>query len=68
MMNKQDMKKSLEKSGKDFLGLYEAARIIGIDRGTMRRWMHGMSYLPCGRKKLYHINDIVECLWQLKEH
>lgn len=67
-MNKQDMKASLLRNGKDFLGLYEIAEIIGVDRGTARRWMNGVGYLPCGRKKLYHINDVVERLWQLKEH
>ena len=67
-MTKTEIRKSLEKCGKDFVGLYEAAEIIGVDRGTMRKWLHGLPYLPCGRKKLYHINDLTERLMQLKEH
>lgn len=67
-MNKQEMRASLAKHGKDFLGLYEIAEILGIDRGTARQWMRGVSYLPCGRKKLYHINDVSERLMQLREH
>lgn len=67
-MNRQAMRQSLERYGKDFLGLYEIAECIGIDRGTARQWMHGVSYLPCGRKKLYHINDVCERLMQLKEN
>ena len=66
-MNKQSMKQSLMRNGKDFLGLYEIAEIIGVDRSTARKWMHGISYLPCGTKKLYHVNDVAERLMQLRE-
>lgn len=66
-MTKMELRKSLERSGKDFLGLYEIAEALGIDRSTARKWMHGVSYLPCGKKKLYHTNDIAERLMQLKE-
>lgn len=66
-MTKSELRRSLEKSGKDFLGLYEIAEVIGVNRGTVRQWMHGVSFIPVGRKKLYHINDITERLMQLKE-
>lgn len=66
-MTKMEIRKSLERNGKDFLGLYEIAKIVGIDRGTARQWMRGVSYIPCGRKKLYHVNDVTERLMQLKE-
>lgn len=66
-MTKTELRRSLERSGKDFLGLYEIAEILGIDRGTARQWMNGVSYIPCGRKKLYHANDVAERLMQLRE-
>lgn len=65
-MNKQELRKSLERQGKDFLGLYEIAKVLGIDRGTARKMMRGLNYIPCGRKKLYHVNDIAERLMELK--
>ena len=67
-MTKQEVKASLAKHGKEFLSLGEVAEILGIDRGTARQWMSGVSYLPCGRRKLYHINDIAERLMQLREN
>ena len=67
-MTKTDIRKSLERCGRDFIGLYEASEIIGVDRGTMRKWLNGVSFIRCGKRKLFHINDITERLMQLREN
>ena len=67
-MTKQEVKASLAKHGKEFLSLGEIAEILGIDRGTARQWLNGVSYLPCGRKKLFYAGDVAERLMQLREN
>lgn len=66
-MNKQELIRSLERSGHDFLSMYEISKVLNLDRGTVRRMMHGVSFIPVGRKKLYYSADIAERLMQLKE-
>ena len=64
-MNKQDVRRSFERHG-NFLSVTQVAECMGVDRGTARQMLVGLSYIPCGRKKLYHINDISERLMELK--
>lgn len=67
-MNKQQLRASLDRYEADFLGLYQIAEVLGIDRGTARKMMHGLPYIPNGRRKLYYKADIAERLMELKEH
>lgn len=68
-MNKLELRESLDRYEKsDFLGLYQIAEVLGIDRGTARHMMCGLPYIPCGRKKLYYKADIIERLMELREN
>lgn len=68
-MNKQELRRSLDRYEKsDFLSMYQIADVLNLDRGTVRRMMHGVSFIPVGRKKLFYKADIAERLMQLKEH
>jgi len=61
-MNKQDLTRAFGRHG-EFLTITEIAGIMNIDRGTVRGLLNGVSYIPLGRKKLYHISDIAEVIW-----
>ena len=63
-MNKQDLSVSLTRfCGKELVTVNEVASFIGADRGTVRRnILHGLDYLPIGRKKLYHVNDVAKSI------
>lgn len=62
-MNKQAIRKSLEQRG-EFLTMTAISEVIGIDRGTARALLYGLPYLPLGRKKLFHIDDVAQRLWE----
>lgn len=64
-MTKHELRRSFERHG-DFLNVSQVAECMGIDRGTARQMLAGLSYIPCGRKKLYHVDDISERLMELK--
>lgn len=60
-MNRQDIEKTLGRQG-DLLTITQIADAMNLDRGTVRRMLFGINYLPCGRKKLFHIKDVSERL------
>lgn len=62
-MNKQDLTRTFGKHG-EFLCINEIAEIMNIDRGTVRQLLSGVSYIPLGKKKLYHIKDVAEVLYR----
>ncbi len=62
-MNKQDLARTFGKHG-EFLCISEIAEIMNIDRGTVRQLLSGVSYIPLGKKKLYHIKDVAEVLYR----
>lgn len=64
-MNKQSIERAFGKHG-EFLTITEVARIMNLDRGTVRNLLSGVSYIPMGKKKLYHISDIAEVIWSRK--
>lgn len=65
-MNKQSIRSSFEKHG-EFLSVTQVAEILGIDRGTARGILHGLAFVPLGKKKLYHVSDIAERLNERKQ-
>lgn len=66
-MTKAELRRSLDRYEADFLSMYQIATVLGIDRGTVRKMMHGVSFIPCGSKKLFYKADIAERLMQLRE-
>lgn len=62
-MNKQDLTRSFGRHG-EFLCINEIAEIMNVDRGTVRQLLSGVSYIPLGKKKLYHIADVAERIWE----
>ena len=60
-MNKQDLTRAFGKHG-EFLTITEIAGIMNIDRGTVRGLLNGVSYIPLGRKKLYHASDVATAI------
>lgn len=65
-MDKQQITRELNAEYGSFVSVTEVAEYLRVDRSTARKWMYGVSYLPCGTKKLYHVNDIAERLMQLR--
>ena len=62
-MNKQDLTRSIGRNG-EFLCINDIAEIMNIDRGTVRQLLNGVPYIPLGKKKLYHIADVAERIWE----
>ena len=63
-MNKQELTKTFSKYG-DFVSVNDVADCMRIDRGTARQFLFGLDFIPCGRKKLYHISDIAQRLIEI---
>lgn len=61
-MDKQNIKRTFSKHG-DFMTVTQIAEAMNLDRGTVRGLLNGVAYIPVGRKKLYHVADVTECLW-----
>ena len=65
-MNKQDIRRGLERYG-DFLTISDVAGFLGVYRGTARGILSGLEYIPNGRSKLYHREDVAEAIYRRKE-
>jgi len=64
-MNKQNIEKVFGDKAK-FLSITEIAEIMNLDRGTVRQILHGVSFIPVGKKKLYLTTDVAEVLYRRK--
>ena len=62
-MNKQDLTRTFGRHG-DFLTITQIAEIMNLDRGTVRGLLDGVPFTPVGRKKLYHVADVAERIWE----
>ena len=65
-MNKQNVKRGLERYG-DFLNVTQVAEWLSVDRGTARQYLAGLEYIPNGKEKKYHKDDIAERIMSLRE-
>ena len=52
---------------KNFFTITEIASVLDVDRSTIRYMMNGTDYISMGKKKLFHINDIVSKLLERKK-
>ena len=57
-MDKRQIEQSMKSKYGDFLTMNEIAEYLKIDRSTARQWMHGLSFIPCGRSKRFCASDI----------
>lgn len=62
-MNKQNIQRALGEE-KKFLTITEIARIMDLDRGTVRQLLKGLQYIPVGKKKLFLTADVAEVLYR----
>ena len=69
-MNKQELSVSLKGfCGRDLITINQISEFIGADRGTVRRnFLQGLDYLPVGRKKLYHVNDVAKSITERRQY
>lgn len=58
-MNRQSVRRSLERYG-DFLNVNTVAECLGIHRCTARQMLAGLEYIPNGREKLFHKDDVLD--------
>ena len=63
-MTKQDVKRSIEERYGAFVNVGEVAEYLGVDRGTARGFLHGLSFIPNGREKKYFIGDVAQRLME----
>jgi len=61
-MNRQELTQSMKSRYGDFLTISEMAEFLKVDRGTVRQWMYGVPYLPCGKAKKFCASDIAQRL------
>lgn len=66
-MNKQDIIRGLKSEYGEFVSVTEISQYLRVDRGTTRGMLYGISFLPCGRKKLYHIADVAQRVMERME-
>ena len=59
-MTKQDVKRSIEERYGAFVNVGEVASYLGVDRGTARAYLNGLTYLPNGREKKYFVGDVAQ--------
>ena len=65
-MERQAIRRTLEKYG-DFLNVSQVAECLGIERKTARtKYLRGLEYIPNGKEKLYHKEDILNRIMQLR--
>lgn len=60
-MTRQGVRRSLERYG-DFLTVTQVADWLGVDRHTASQYLTGFDYLPNGKAKLYHKDDVTEMI------
>lgn len=65
-MTKELIRRGLNRYG-DFLTINQVAEYLGVDRSTARGILSGFEYIPNGKSKLFHKEDIAEAIYRRKQ-
>ena len=63
-MTKQEIKNGIEKRYGAFVNVGEVSEYLGVDRGTARGFLYGLTYLPNGKEKKYFAGDVAQRLME----
>ncbi len=62
-MDRQKLRRDIERyGGGAFINVTQVASMMGVDRGTARAVLRGIEYIPNGKEKLYHKEDVLDAL------